>query len=127
MSLDYFSIGRAYYLNSQLVEADSAFTKLIELQPAMMVGYQWQTKVKANQDPTSEQGLAKPYYEKIIEIGSVNPEKNKDMLVEAYGYLGAYYYNVKHDKAATIPYYEKILELKPDDADAKENLRILKK
>jgi tetratricopeptide (TPR) repeat protein len=127
MSLDYFSIGRAYYLNSQLIEADSAFTKLIELQPTMTVGYEWQTKVKSNQDPTSEQGLAKPYYEKIIEIAGVNPEKNKKILVEAYGYLGAYYYNVKHDIAATKPYYEKILQLTPDDASAKENIEILKK
>jgi tetratricopeptide (TPR) repeat protein len=127
MSLDYFSIGRAYYYNSQLNEADSAFTKLIELQPAMTVGYIWETKVKSNLDPSSEQGLAKPYFEKIIEIGSANPDKNKNDLIEAYGYLAAYYYNVKHDIAATKPFYEKILQLKPDDATAKENLETLKK
>jgi hypothetical protein len=41
--------------------------------------------------------------------------------------MASYFYNVKHDKATTITYYEKMLQLKPDDATVKENLTILKK
>ncbi len=126
-SLDYYNIGRAYYYNSQFTEADSSFTKLIEMQPAMAIGFSWRAKTKANLDPDQTQGLAKPDFEKVVEIGSVNPEKNKNDLYDAYNYMASYFYNVKHDKATTITYYEKMLQLKPDDATVKENLTILKK
>ncbi len=127
MSLDYFSIGRAYYNSSQPAQADSAFSKLIEMQPTMTVGYVWRAKSRSDLDPDQVAGLAKPDFEKVIEIGSVDPTKNKNDLYEAYGYLASYYYNVKHDKPTTISYYEKMLLLKPDDAAVKGNLEILKK
>jgi len=57
-SLDFFSIGRSYYYNNQFVEADSAFSKLISMQPEMTVGYIWEANTKAQMDPESEQGLA---------------------------------------------------------------------
>src|SRR6185295_12658041 len=87
-SLDYFSIGRAYYYNNQFVEADSAFSKLIVMQPEMTVGYIWEANTKTQLDPESEKGLAKPYFEKVIEKGSTNPDKNKKDLISAYRYLG---------------------------------------
>ncbi len=128
LSLDFFSIGRAYYYNSQFVQADSAFTKLIEMQPAMTVGYLWLANTKSGlDDETQSQGLAKPYFEKLIEIASVNPEKNKNDLVKAYEYLAPYYYNVKHDIPTAKTYYEKLLVLQPDNATVKENIEILKK
>jgi tetratricopeptide (TPR) repeat protein len=127
MSLDFYNLGRAYYYNSQYAEADSTFTKLIELQPAVTIGYSWRAKTKANLDPDQTQGLAKPDFDKVVEIAASNPEKNKTDLYDAYNYLASYYYNVKHDKATTITYYEKMLVLKPDDATVKENLDILKK
>jgi Tfp pilus assembly protein PilF len=97
------------------------------MQPAMAIGFSWRAKTKANLDPDQTQGLAKPDFEKVVEIGSVNPEKNKNDLYDAYNYMASYFYNVKHDKATTITYYEKMLQLKPDDATVKENLTILKK
>ena len=32
-ALDYFGLGKAYYYNKQYVDADSAFSKIIQLKP----------------------------------------------------------------------------------------------
>ncbi len=125
-SLDYFSIGRAYYYNNQLFEADSAFSKLIKMQPEMTVGYVWEANTKSQLDPESEQGLAKPYFEKVIEKGSTNQEKNKKDLISAYRYLGYYFY-LKKDYTAAKSNYEKLLTLAPGDKDTIDALDILNK
>ncbi|HMI65275.1 MAG TPA: tetratricopeptide repeat protein [Cyclobacteriaceae bacterium] len=125
-SLDFFSIGRSYYFNNQFVEADSAFSKLISMQPEMTVGYIWEANTKAQMDPESEQGLAKPYFEKVLEKGSTNPEKNKKDLINAYKYL-AYYSYLKKDYTTAKANYEKWLTLAPGDKDAQDALDILNK
>jgi tetratricopeptide (TPR) repeat protein len=124
---DYYDMGRAYYYGSKMVEADSAFSKLVKLQPEMTIGYTWKARTLASQDPELKQGLAKPYFDKVVELGSATPEKNKNDLIEAYNYLASYSYNVSHDVNATKSYYQKILTLKPGDPTATENLSILKK
>ncbi len=125
-SLDYFSIGRACYYNNQLVEADSAFSRLIKMQPEMTVGYVWEANTKSQLDPESEQGLAKPFFEKVIEKGSTNPEKNKKDLISAYRYLGYYFY-LKKDYESAKSNYEKLLTLAPGDKDTIDALEILNK
>ncbi|HEX6227053.1 MAG TPA: hypothetical protein VFZ52_21690, partial [Chryseolinea sp.] len=121
-SQDYYTLGRALYFNNQFVEADSIFSKLIELQPNMTVGYLWEARTKSNLDPESVNGLAKPYYEKLIEKASINPEKSRSDLVEAYSYLG-YYHLLKEQPVVSKSYWKKVLELNPDDAKAKEALK----
>jgi tetratricopeptide (TPR) repeat protein len=123
-SQDYYSLGRAYYFNKQYELADTAFQKLIELQPNMTVGYLWKARAKSNLDPESENGLAKPYYEKLIEKAAANPDKSKNDLVEAYSYLG-YYHFLKQDVQVSKSYWEKVIALNPDDAKAKEALKAL--
>lgn len=69
--------------------------------------------------------MAKPYYEKYIELTSGDPTKYSRGLVEANNYLG--YYNLqKGDKAAATPYYQKVLELDPSNADATNAMKIIK-
>jgi tetratricopeptide (TPR) repeat protein len=123
-SQDYYSIGRAYYFTNQYAEADVAFLKLIELQPNMTVGYLWEARTKSNLDPESEAGLAKPYYEMLIEKASANPEKSKQDLIEAYSYLG-YYHFIKEDDALAKDYWSKVIALNPNDEKAKEALKAL--
>lgn len=125
-SLDQFNLGRSYYYNEQMVEADTAFNRLIKLQPTRTVGYLWVARVRANKDPESTQGLAKPYFDKVIEIGSVEPEKNKKDLIDAYSYMGYYYY-LQKDNAKSKSYWEKVLALNPADKRAQEAIEILKK
>jgi len=127
MSIDHYTIGKAYLANNQLVEADTMFSRLIRLQPTMPIGYVMEAKVKSIQDPEQKAGLAKPYYEKVIELGEAKPDRNKADLLQAYNYLATYSYNIEHDIAKTKMYYEKIIALNPADTGAAGNLEILKK
>ena len=77
-------------------------------------------------DTTSELGLAKPYFEKVIEKGSTNAEKNKKDLISAYRYLGYYYY-LKQDYTQAKASYEKLLTFIPGDKQTIEALDILNK
>jgi tetratricopeptide (TPR) repeat protein len=123
-SQDLYAQGRAYYFNNQYEKADTVFQKLIILQPNMTVGYIWAGRTKSNLDPESENGLAKPYYEAAIEKAASSPEKNKQELKEAYSYLG-YFYFLKNDRAVCKTYWEKVLQLDPNDNKAKEALKAL--
>jgi hypothetical protein len=78
-------------------------------------------------DSTGANGLAKPYYEKVIAIAdtSADKEKVKANEITAYKYMLAYYYNIKHDKAAAIEWNNKILALDPNDAQAIQNKKAL--
>ena len=75
-------------------------------------------------DSTSEAGLAKPFYEKYIEIAladSINLTKYQYGLIEAYGYL-AYYYILKKDNSNGLSYLKKKLTL-PIDTEDKKNVQ----
>jgi tetratricopeptide (TPR) repeat protein len=124
-SKDLHNLGRAYYITEAYQKADTTYQKLIELQPTMTVGYSWLARSKAAQDSTSEAGLAKPYYEKVIEVGSLTPDKSKNDLILAYEYLGYYYY-LKNDEAASTAQWKKLLEIDPYNVKATEFMNALK-
>lgn len=146
---DYFQLGRYYYMASDdvkeassdttataapidlakvkelLVDADSAFAMVVERVPDSYLGYQWRARANASLDPETEQGLAKPYYEAMINsIISKNSEDNNE-LVEGYQYLAYYYYlnyeksKKAEDKALIKSYSEKILEIDPENSNGK--------
>ncbi|MGC4021619.1 MAG: tetratricopeptide repeat protein [Cyclobacteriaceae bacterium] len=125
---DYFNMGRSFYLSKNYPPADSAFAKLIELQPKITLGYLWAARSKSAQDCAFDdkkckvEWLAKPYYEKVIEVGEPTKDKNKNDLIEAYRYLVGHYLS-KQDFAKGKEILNKILEVNPDDADAKEALK----
>lgn len=126
LSADYYAIGRAYYYTQQFAEADSAFTKLTELQPTMTVGYLWKARTMASQDPESTKGLAKPAFDKLVEVALTNPEKNKVDLIESYRYLGYQAY-LKKDNSTSKSYWQKVLALVPKDPQSTEAIEILNK
>lgn len=127
MSADLFNIGRAYYMNEQFVEADSAFTELSQRQPTMTVGYLWAGKARQHIDSTGTQGLAKPMYEQVVEKASTNPEKYKKDLIEAYDYLGTYTLQIEKNVVKSKEYFEKILAIDPNYARAKEFMKEINK
>ena len=124
-SKDLHNLGRAYYITEAYEKADTTYQKLIELQPTMTVGYAWLARSKAAQDSTSEAGLAKPYYEKVIEVAAANPDKGKADVIMAYEYLGYYYY-LKNDEAASTANWKKLLEIDPYNVKATEFMNAMK-
>ena len=78
-------------------------------------------------DKEMEQGLAVPYYEKLTEVmqGDTANGSYKKWMAEAYGYMAAYNANTKKDYALAISYFQKVLEVDPENADAKKYIALL--
>lgn len=151
---DYFQMGRYYYIAGDNAkkdtvnntkdqawqkaltlykEADAAFGTVAERIPDSYMGSFWRARANASMDPETTAGLAKPYYEKTIEvIQAKNEGENNPQLIEAYTYLSYYYYlqfeksKKAEDKANIKLYSEKILELSPENGTAKQLLEFAK-
>ncbi len=121
---DYFMLGRSYYFNTQFGLADSAFAKVNELSPKYASGWLWRAKANTQIDSTSEAGLAKPHFEKYIELAladSANLSKYQSGMVEAYGYL-AYYFILKKDNENALLNLKKKIEL-PLEPEEKKSIQ----
>ena len=148
---DFFQLGKAYYsvgnslnladsLKSTVVfleadslkqleyyvAADSLFSKVVKYAPTSYLGNFWRARVNSTIDKETTLGLAKPFYEKSLEILIKDPVKYKKEISEIYAYLGFYYY-VKEDTAVSLENWKKLLEVDPENAKAKEAIESLEK
>ncbi|MGI6223945.1 MAG: tetratricopeptide repeat protein [Prevotella sp.] len=74
-------------------------------------------------DPDSKEGLAKPYYEEIINtLGSVTDlqQGEKQMLGASYFYMMVYQINVMKDLPSAKEYAQKLMTLEPENQYAKQ-------
>jgi len=135
---NYFALGKIYYKLGQTEKdttyfhkAIQAFSYVVEKKPDLVPAYTELGRCAANLDPESTEGRAKPYYEKVIELASQDPNRYKNDLIEAYAYLGYYYYlqaeNSKSKEAYQKSYeaYKKLRELDPQNAQAAQALPYL--
>jgi len=118
---DYLKEALCYYMIQDFVNADTAFGMVIKILPNEPFGYFWKARVKSNLDSASVNGLARPYYEKAIEYASVDPKKNKNILIESYQYLGSYFIQ-KDEIAQSKQMWEKLLTVDPENETAKQVL-----
>jgi tetratricopeptide (TPR) repeat protein len=128
-----FDLGQAYFYIKEYQKADLTFKKVTAAKPDFVYAHLWLAFTNASIDTTSELGLAKPHYEKFIEFASPTPDKFKSNLIQAYSYLGYYYFLKKEDPAYKDIYkaeyqknWEKVLALDPENVQAKEALKNLK-
>lgn len=124
-SQDLYSLGRAYYFSNLFMDADTTFNKLIAQQPTLLTSYLWAGRTNVNLDPDSEIGLAKKYYEKVVELGEASPHQPTAELKEAYSYLG-YYHLLKNDLVQSLLNWNKVLSIDPTDDRARQAIRTLK-
>lgn len=121
-SQDYYDMGRAYvYGPKDFVKADTCFSRLTQASPSYPVGYFWRAKANVQQDLKNEKWLAKPHYEKAMEL--VKPEERgtpayKTNVIEACEYLGDYWFNQK-DYGKAKEYYNILKEIDPNNKKAK--------
>lgn len=121
-----YELGRLYYaqgtdksvtekLTPEKIEAlrmaDKTFAEVDRMRPDSYLGCYWQARTNVALDPESTKGLAKPYYQRVIEM---TKSKGGSQLTEAYKYL-AYYYYVKKDRDNAQRYIDKILDIDPMD------------
>ncbi|MGI4875323.1 MAG: tetratricopeptide repeat protein [Janthinobacterium lividum] len=120
-----YRLGSAYIGNKQFAKADSVFNIITTTKATYAPG--WQARAQANYglDPDSKQGLAKPYYEKYLEVTAADPTRYSRGITEANRYLG--YYNLQQGKKADAQtYYQKILDVDPADVNATEAMKVIK-
>lgn len=110
---------------SMLMKADGIYSDIADKFPSVAdfatlqrahIGFQL--------DPETKTGAAKPHYEKLISI--INAKAQKDerdnaRLIESYRYMG-YYYLLKNDTANANSYWNRILEIDPNNETAKQAL-----
>jgi len=114
---NYFDIAFAYYKGANYESAKNSFAVIAEKFPTVMYGWIYQARSSAFLDPESTLALAKPYYEKVIELGEVDPVKFKTELKEAYRY--AYYLAFNsNDKESAKLIVDKLLKVDPNDAES---------
>ena len=138
-----FQVDKASY-DEGVVElglAQDAFSKVIELDPVNVVGYVFRARTASALDPSSEKGLAQPYYialeEAILKSNSEDPDpsgemKNKAELIEAYNYLCYFSYlqyeknKTNENKALIKQYSEKLIVIDPNNTTASQLLEYIK-
>ena len=122
-----------------LIKADSAFSKVSQSSPNFFGGYLSRARIANMEDPDGSKGLAKPFYEKTLEVAQANkPEENTSVMLECLQYLGSqvglsFMDALKaKDKVKAAQYKEeiivilnKILVLDPANSYALENMKSL--
>ena len=108
----------------------TVFGKYITEYPDQTFGYYWRARSNTARDSAMEKGYAVPHYQNLIAVAqkdTVVSETNKKWMIEAYGYLAAYETNTNKNYAVAIQYFEKLLELDPQNTDAQKYIGILRK
>lgn len=128
-NVDLFNWALAHYRAEEYAAADTVFGLYVQKYPEQSFGYYWQARTNAARDTGMKEGLAIPHYQKLVEmLAKEEPtESNKKWMVEAYNYMAAYETNTTKDYDAAINYFDKVIELNPDDADAKKYKAMLEK
>ncbi len=126
---DLFNWGIAEYLAGEYKNADTVFSDYTKKYPDQTYGYYWEARSDVAIDTTMQNGMALPYYTKVIDlILKESPEQqNKKWLIEAYGYIAAYKANIQKDYGGATAYLEKVIELDPGNVAAKNYIEILKR
>jgi tetratricopeptide (TPR) repeat protein len=142
-TVDYFNLAKSYYsiasglkpdsIPSDSIKqkeyymmADSLFGQVEVYSPTSYLGSFWRARVNSQIDKETTLGLAKPYYEKALEMLIKDPAKYKKEISEIYSYLAFYYY-VKEDNATSIDFWKKVLELDPENQKAQGAISALEK
>jgi len=122
---DYYKMGRAYFDAKNWTEADSAFAKVNRMSIDFEPAYLFRARVYSNLDPDTKEGLAKPFYDKLVEKASADSVKYSKDILEAYNYLG-YYYLVNKKYCESLEYWDKILAIDPANENANSAIKDLK-
>ena len=124
---DQFRLATVFSAGKMYTRADSVYNIINTAKPTYAPAYLARAKANAGLDPEAKKGLAKPSYDKYIELSKAegaDPTKFREGLVEAYGYLGVYNFQ-QGDKAAALTNFQQVLALDPENKGAQSNISIL--
>jgi tetratricopeptide (TPR) repeat protein len=116
---DILKIGRAYYNGEKYKTADSVFSAIITKSPGYVPAYLWMANTYSKMDPDFKLGgLAKPKFEKLIEVAKGDSVKNASAMMDAFGYL-SYYYMINNNFSKSKDYYNRMINLDPNNKEYK--------
>ena len=126
-NIDLFNWGLASYRAGDYNNADSVFGLYTEKYPEQGFGFYWRARSNAAIDTTMAEGLAIPHYTKLVTMiaDDTLTSTNKKWMLEAYSYLAAYETNTEKDYQEAIGYFDRILEIDPENDNAKKYISIL--
>jgi tetratricopeptide (TPR) repeat protein len=122
---DYYRMGRAYFDAKLWIESDSALARVNRMSPDFEPAYLFRARIYSNLDPDTKEGLAKPYYDKLLEKAAIDPVKYSKDLLEGYNYMG-YYFLVNKQYCESLSYWDKILGIDPANENANSAIKDLK-
>lgn len=126
---DLYNSGYAYFKAGDFNSSIAVFNRYTEKFPQDVFGYYMIGKANAAIDSTGALGLAVPNYQKVVEIGELEPDKEKvkNQLLGAYKYFIEYHYNNQKDQAMALQFVDKALALDPNDEQLKSNREFISK
>jgi tetratricopeptide (TPR) repeat protein len=107
---DLMRIGRAYYIGESYKSADSLFSSIIAKSPDYLPAYLGVANTYTKMDPDTKFGLAKPKFEKLLEVATVDSVKNASNMMDAMIYL-SYYYMKNENYSKSKDYYNRMVNL----------------
>lgn len=136
---DNFYLGYALYFDydektspkEQLIKADAAFSKVIEVSPTTQDAHLFKARVNEQIGTPEAKLVALASYEQYVKIldekGDAEKAKpnNKKGLIEALTFVGAHYAN-SSDKAKAVENLQKLLTIDPANEYASKTLKALK-
>jgi len=115
---EYMQVGRAFYNGENYKSADSVFNIVIKKQPDYLPAHVYIARTYSRMDPDTKLGLAKPKFEKILDVAGKDSLKNETELIEALTYLGFFNMeNGNYTRAKDI--YTRMINLNPESKDNK--------
>ena len=115
---DLMQVGRAYYIGENYKAADSVFNIVVSKDPGYLPAHTYIARTYSRMDPDTRMGLAKPKFEKLLEIARTDSLKNENEMVEALKYLG-YFHMSKDEYSKSRDYYNRLINLNESSKDNK--------
>ncbi len=115
---EYMQVGRAYYNSGVYKSADSIFSIVTKKTPGYLPAHVYIARVYSQMDPDAKLGLARPKFEKIVDVAKTDSIKNAGEMMESFSYL-AYYHMENGNSTAARNYYNRMVNLTPNNKDYK--------
>jgi len=112
----YMRVGRTFYNGENYKAADSVFTLILDKDPEYLPALVQISRTYSRMDPDTKMGLAKPKFERVLQVAQKDSLKNSGEILEALDYLG-YYTMEKGNYSQSKDYYSRMIALNPENKD----------
>ena len=115
---DYMAVGNAYYRAERYQSADSVFNIVLRSSPNYVPAHLLVARTYSRLDPDANLGLAKPKFDKLVEVAQTDSVTYKSELAEGIQFLSYYYYSSGNYTQARA-YYNRLAAIDPNNNDYK--------